>query len=155
MRPELPHTPILSELCGVAADTETRMSARRGGSIRDIVSLSNRVYDRWVEYSRRHAGRMVKMDHALSRLFEHVERYAPHRKRAARRLDRAAKIPGVFKLQEIADALETSVGDLLGEPAYQGPREFLTPAERRTLRDAAKIIIDIFDLKDEALERVT
>ncbi|HEX7154232.1 MAG TPA: S24 family peptidase [Thermoanaerobaculia bacterium] len=124
----------------------------RGGSIRDIASLARRVYDRWVEYRRRHHGMSVPVDHTLSRLFEHVPEYRPHRPRGAERQDRAAKIPGVFKLQQVADALETTVGDLLGEPGYERPRELLTPAQRRTLRDATRILTELFDLDDDALE---
>ena len=59
--------------------------------------------------------------------------------------------PGVFTLQRIADSLETTVGDLLGEPGYEAPRDLLTAEERRTLRDAVAILRRLFDLDDPAI----
>jgi hypothetical protein len=124
---------------------------RHGGKVRDIKALARRVYERWLEYARRHPGRSIPVDDTLSRLFEHVPAYRPHRQRASLRQDRAAKSPGVFKLQEVADLLETTVADLLGEPGYESPRELLSVTQRRTLRDAVNILRDLFDLDDETL----
>src|SRR6266545_1805816 len=97
------------------------ISGRRGGSVRDIRALAARVYARWLAYRRRNPGMSIPVDDTLSRLFEHVPDYRPHRERAADRKDRSAKIPGGFKLQQVADALQTTVGDLLGEPGYESP----------------------------------
>jgi transcriptional regulator with XRE-family HTH domain len=94
----------------------------------------------------------IPVDDTLSRLFEHVPEYKPHRDRAANRQERAAKSPGIFKLQQVADALETTVGDLLGEPGYDSPRELLSASQRRTLRDATKILRELFDLDDPSLD---
>lgn len=125
---------------------------RRRGSVRDISTLAKRVHERWLAYRRRHAGMSIPVNDTLSRLFEHVPEYTPHRERSPERQDRSAKSPGVFKLQQVADALETTVGDLLGEPGYESPRELLSTAQRRTLRDATLILRALFDLDDESLD---
>ena len=120
--------------------------------VRDIRGLAQRVHERWMAYRRRHAGMSVPVDDTLSRLFEHVPDYRPLRDRSPVRHGRAAKSPGVFKLQKVAAALETTVGDLLGEPGYAAPRDLLTTAQRRTLRDAVVLLRDLFDLDDESLD---
>jgi hypothetical protein len=119
---------------------------------RDIATLAKRVHERWLEYRRRHPGMSVPVDDTLSRLFEHVPEYIPVRERSPDRKERAAKIPGVFKLQQVADMLETTVGDLLGEPGYESPRDLVTTEQRRTLREAMLILRDLFDLDDESLD---
>lgn len=118
----------------------------RVGSVRDIQALAARIHARWLAYSRRHPGMSLPVDDTLSRLFEHVPEYRPHRERTATRQERSAKSPGIFKLQQIADMLETTVGDLLGEPGYVSPADLLTDAQRRTLRDAVRILETLFDL---------
>jgi hypothetical protein len=57
----------------------------------------------------------------------------------------------VFTLQRLAVDLETTVGDLLGERGYESPRELLSAKQRRTLRDALRILRDLFDLDDPAI----
>jgi phage repressor protein C with HTH and peptisase S24 domain len=126
---------------------------RRRGSVRDISTLAKRVHERWLAYRRRHTGMSIPVNDTLSRLFEHVPEYTPHRERSPERQDRSAKSPGVFKLQQVADALETTVGDLLGEPGYESPRELLSIAQRRTLREATLILRELFDLDDESLDQ--
>lgn len=126
---------------------------RRRGSVRDISTLAKRVHERWLAYRRRHAGMSIPVNDVLSRLFEHVPEYIPHRDRSPQRQDRSAKSPGVFKLQQVADLLETTVGDLLGEPGYQSPRELLSRAQRRTLRESTLILRELFDLDDESLDQ--
>lgn len=128
------------------------IGGKRGGNVRDIQTLATRVYQRWVAYRRTNPGMSIPVDDTLSRLFEHVPEYRPLRERSVERQERASKSPGIFKLQQVADTLETTVGDLLGEPGYDSPRELLSPAQRRTLRDAAQIIRDLFDLDDPALD---
>lgn len=126
---------------------------RRGGSVRDVSALAKRVHERWLAYRRRNEGASIPVSDTLSRLFDHVPEYVPHRERSPERQDRSAKSPGVFKLQQVAEALETTVGDLLGEPGYEAPRELLTVAQRRTLREATNILREFFDLDDESLDR--
>jgi hypothetical protein len=128
------------------------IDSRRGKGVRDIRGLAKRVYLRWREYQRRHAGMSLPVETTLSRLFEHVPEYKPHRPRRTRRQNRSAKAPGVFKLQKIATSLETTVGDLLGEPGYEAARDLLSIAQRRTLRDAVRLLRDLFDLEDVSLD---
>jgi hypothetical protein len=128
------------------------IGGKRSGNVRDIQTLAVRVYQRWVAYRRANQGMSIPVDDTLSRLFEHVPEYRPMRERSAERQERASKSPGIFKLQQVADTLETTVGDLLGEPGYESPRELLSPAQRRTLRDAAHILRELFDLDDPALD---
>jgi hypothetical protein len=125
---------------------------RRGGSVRDISALAKRVYERWRAFGRRHAGMSIPVNDTLSRLFDHVPEYIPHRERSPDRQDRSAKSPGIFKLQQVADLLETTVGDLLGEPAHESARDLLTTSQRRTLRQAMLILRELFDLDDESLD---
>lgn len=94
----------------------------------------------------------IPVGDTLSRLFERVPEYEPSRARSPERKDRAAKTPGVFKVQEIADLLETTVGDLLGEPGYRAPRDLVSTEQRRTLRQATQILRELFDLDDESLD---
>ena len=129
-----------------------RSGERRGGTVRDIATLAKRVHERWLAWRRRHVGMSIPVDDTLSRLFEHVPEYRPIRERSPDRKERAAKIPGVFKLQQVADMLDTTVGDLLGEPGYESPRDLVTTAQRRTLREAMFILRDLFDLDDESLD---
>lgn len=126
---------------------------RRGGGVRDIRTLARRVHERWMAYRRRHPGMSIPVDDTLSRLFEHVPEYRPLRDRSPDRHKREAKSPGVFKLQQVADLLETTVGDLLGEPGYAAPRDLLSTAQRRTLREATLILRTLFDLDDESLDQ--
>jgi hypothetical protein len=125
---------------------------RDSTSVRDISALARRVHERWLAYRRRNSGMSIPVDDTLSRLFEHVPEYRPARERSAERTDRASKSPGVFKLQQVADMLETTVGDLLGEEGYVAPRDLLSTEDRRTLRNAIAILRDLFDLDDDALD---
>lgn len=128
------------------------IGGRRTGHVRDIRALAARVYQRWLAYRRARPGMSIPVNDTLSRLFEHVPEYKPHRERAADRQERAAKSPGIFKLQQVADTLETTVGDLLGEQGYDSPRELLSQSQRRTLRDATNILRELFDLDDPQLD---
>src|SRR5260221_5171744 len=124
----------------------------RGGSVRDIITLAKRVHLRWLEYRRRNPGSSVPVADALSRLFELVPEYQPPRERSALRKTRSSKSPGVFKLQEVADALGTTVGDLLGEPAYASATDLIPRAHRRQLRHVVARLRELFDLDDETLD---
>jgi len=118
---------------------------------RDIRALARRVHRRWTEYKRRHPGMSIPINDTLSRILEHDPEYMPVRRRAGMRLRQPLRNPGVFTLKEIANALETTVGDLLGEPGYKAITDAVTRSERRTLRDAVELLRRLFDLDDEAL----
>lgn len=93
----------------------------------------------------------VPISDTLSRILEHEPDYRPLRQRSPLRRRPALQNPGVFTLKEVADALETTVGDLLGEPAHVSIRDFVSRADRRKLRDAIALLRDLFDLDDETL----
>jgi hypothetical protein len=118
---------------------------------RTIYGLASRIHQRWKEYRRRYPGRSVPIDDTLSRIMRHAASYQSSR--APSLPSRRAPLlnPGIFTVQKIADALETTVGDLLGEPGYESPRDWLTSEDRRTLRDAVRILVSLFDLDDPAI----
>jgi hypothetical protein len=123
----------------------------RNDQVRDIRALAKRVHLRWLQYRRRYPGMSVPISDTLSRILEHEPDYRPLRPRAPLRRRPALQNPGVFTLKEVADALETTVGDLLGEPAHVSIRDFVSRADRRKLRDAITLLRDLFDLDDATL----
>ncbi|HEX2123572.1 MAG TPA: hypothetical protein VHL59_18225 [Thermoanaerobaculia bacterium] len=127
------------------------MAITRRDEARDMRELARRIHHRWLEYRRRHPGMSVPINDTLSRILEHDPAYRPQRRRAARKERQPLRNPGVFTLKEIANALETTVGDLLGEPGYVSMRDVVSRRERRTLRDAVLLLRDLFDLEDESL----
>jgi hypothetical protein len=111
-------------------------------------ALAARVNVRMQEYRRNHPSQSVPIDDTLSRILEHDPAYNPPRPRT-RRIARPPLLnPGIFTVQAVAEALETTVGDLLAEPQHVSPRDLLTPEQRRTLRDVTSILRDLFDLDD-------
>ena len=118
---------------------------------RTISDLASRIHQRWEEYRRRHPGRSVPIGDTLSRILEHASGYQSPRKRAPFRQRQPLRNPGIFTIQEIAATLQTTVGDLLGESGYESPHDWLTNEERRTLREAVRILTLLFDLDDPAI----
>jgi hypothetical protein len=125
--------------------------ASRGG-VRDMRGLAARVHRRWAEYRRRHPGMSVPISDTLSRILEHADDYRPLRRRSEQRQRPQLQNPGVFTLQDVADALQTTIGDLLDEPGYRSIRDLVPAANRRTLRDAFAILRELFDLDDPSLD---
>ena len=70
----------------------------------------------------------------MSRILENDPDYLPYRERSAAKKQRPVRNPSVRTLAQIAAALGTTVGDLLGEPWPLGP------AERAMLASAIRII---------------
>jgi hypothetical protein len=120
-------------------------------TIRSIRDLAARIHERWTEYTRRHPGMSVPISDSMSRILEHAPEYKPPRRRGSMRMRSLLQNPGIFTMQRIAESLETTVGDLLGEPGYESPRDLLTVEERRTLRDAVSILRKMFDLDDPSI----
>jgi hypothetical protein len=127
------------------------METTPSDGVRDMRTLAQRVHRRWLEFRRRNPGMSVPIGDTLSRILEHAPGYQSPRKRAPFRQRQPLRNPGIFTVQEIAATLQTTVGDLLGEPGYASVRDFITPAERRKLRDALTLLSDLFDLEDESL----
>ncbi|HEX8407661.1 MAG TPA: S24 family peptidase [Thermoanaerobaculia bacterium] len=128
------------------------IGGRRGG-IRDIRALAERVHQRLLAYRRRHPGHSPAVSDTLSRILGHTPDYLPARQRAADKKRPPMKNPGIFTVQEdVAEALGTTVGDLLAEPGYAAPRDLLSATDRQKLRQVVHLLRDLFDLDDESLE---
>lgn len=93
----------------------------------------------------------VPISDTLSRILEHDPDYRPPRHRAPAKVRPPLRNPGVFTLKAIADALETTVGDLLGEPGHVAVRDAVSLADRRKVRDAVVVLRALLDLDDESL----
>jgi len=130
------------------------MSMRgRRGSIRDIRTLAERVYQRLVAYRRRYRGQSPSVNDTLSRILEHTPDYRPPRQRAAEKKRPPMKNPGIFTVQEdVAEVLGTTVGDLLAEPGYAAPRDLISSSDRLKLRQVVELLREMFELDDESLD---
>jgi|GEM_PF-1895553 len=124
--------------------------AERDG-VRNMRGLAERVHRRWLEFRRRHPGRSVPINDTLSRILEHDPAYRPMRGRAAKKQRPPLQNPGIFTIKEIATSLQTTVGDLLGEPGYASIRDVVPRAQRRKVRDVVELLRELLDLDDEAL----
>lgn len=80
-------------------------------------------------------GQPFKKDTNLSRLLENDPDYEPYRPRNPLKKRSAAKEPALFTIKRVAEQLDTTVGDLLGE------REFdVTIGDRRRIRDLLEFL---------------
>jgi hypothetical protein len=114
---------------------------KSGGSF-DARAMAKRINRRRQEYNRAHPDHPVRITPAMSRILELDEEYVPYRGRRSARRPRASAVnPTIATLVTIARALGTTVGDLLGEPAYQ-----LSLTDRRRLRELLRYLEDRFDL---------
>lgn len=100
----------------------------------DVVALAKRINQRREEYNRLHPFKPVRITSALSRLVECDPDYRPSRRRSEGKHQRAVVNPSIRSLVAIAEALGTTVGDLLDEPRS------LTPMERARLTMAARTL---------------
>lgn len=116
-----------------------------------IHDLARRIHLRLLQHRRKHPHLTVTVDPAMSRILENDPSYAPYRPRSGTKRRPPLLEPSIFTVQRIAHAVGTTVGDLLGERAYELPSERLTSEQRRTLRDALVILRDLFDLGDPEL----
>lgn len=118
---------------------------------RTIIDLASRIHERWEEYRRRNPGRSVPIGDTLSRIMRHAPKYLSPRTRREPARRPPLVNPGVFTVAKIADELETTVGNLLGEAGHESPRDWLSEQERRALRDAVRVLVLLFDLDDPAI----
>lgn len=125
----------------------------RKQAIRDIGGLARRVFERLRAYPRLHGGQGVPINDTLSQILEHEKAYQPLRPRKENKQRAPLQNPGIFTVQEdLADVLDTTVGDLLGEPGYTAARDLLSLDDRRKLRQAFLLLRDLFDLDDDSLD---
>lgn len=82
----------------------------------DIVALAKNIHRRLQFYERLH-GKRPSITPAMSRILEHDPEYVPYRPRAASKRRKPAENPSIRTVVAIAEALECSVAELLGELA--------------------------------------
>jgi hypothetical protein len=107
----------------------------------DIRVLAKRINARRKEYAALHPGKAVPISDTMSRILEHDADYIPTRKRRRTKVRPPLQSPGIAVLVEIANSLETTVADLLGERGAP-----LTPHDHRVLSAAVRILVHAFDL---------
>jgi len=106
----------------------------------DIRSLAKAINRRREELEQ--TGRKVPITPAMSRILENDEDYIPYRPRkTAGRRKRAAENPAVSTVMEIAAALDTTVGALLGERAYR-----ITNADRHRAGEFVRYLTALLEL---------
>ena len=101
----------------------------RGGTL-DIKALAKAINRRRQEHNRLHPDRPIRITPAMSRILENDDEYLPYRERTRGKRQRAVVNPSLKTMVNIARALGTTVGDLLGEPMIQ-----LSPADRQRVMD--------------------
>jgi hypothetical protein len=95
----------------------------------DICALAKAITRRRDDLLRRTPWRKVPITRAMSRILENDEDYVPYRQRKAVRGRYQMRNPTIGTIVKIAAALDTTVGDLLGERAYR-----ITNADRDRVR---------------------
>ena len=105
----------------------------------DVVALAKRIGQRIEQLDEANPGQRVRITPAMSRILENDPDYLPYRKRAPSKRQRPVTNPSACTLVEIASALGTTVGDLLGEPWP------MSPAERGMLARTVYIIRQLID----------
>jgi hypothetical protein len=127
----------------------------RRQAVREIGGLARRVFERLRAYPRLNDGQGVAINDTLSQILEHEKAYQPLRPRKENKQRAPLQNPGIFTVQEdVADVLQTTVGDLLGEHGYTTARELLSTDDRRKLRQAVLLLRDLFDLDDDTLDEI-
>ena len=89
----------------------------------DVVALAKRLHRRIEEHDDLHGHRSLAITPAMSRILENDPDYIPRRARDAGKKQQPVRNPSIRILVEIANALGTTVGDLLGEPWPVSPAE--------------------------------
>ena len=95
----------------------------------NAVALAKAIHAAILSYNRAHPVNPYAIDDRTSRILENDGDYHPPRKRTRRKEREPTRNPGIFTVEGIADALETTVGELLGEPGYE-----LTKSDLRSFR---------------------
>jgi len=105
--------------------------------------LAKAIHAAMLTYNRAHPLNPYAIDDRTSRILENDRDYHPPRKRT-RRKDREPTLnPGIFTVKTIADALETTIGELLREPGYE-----LTKSDLRSFRWIADFLRMRFSLEE-------
>ncbi len=95
----------------------------------EMVALAKAIHRRMREWESVNSA-AFKIDNTLSRILENDPHYEPYRPRAANKQRGPAMEPSVFTVKRIAERLDTTVSDLLGEATLD-----ITVSGRRRIRD--------------------
>jgi adenylate kinase len=109
----------------------------------DIRALAQAIHQRRLELKRARPHLKVPITPAMSRILEADPGYVPRRRRRDGRQRREAVNPSIGTVAEIATALGTTVGALLGERAYR-----ITNADRERVREFVRFLTVLFELDD-------
>lgn len=104
----------------------------------DVQVLAKRINRRLQELRDVYPGRRIPITPGMSRILENHPDYIPYRARASTKKRRPATNPSVATVARIAELLETTVGDLLGEPWPLSPREKIL--FRRTIQAIERLL---------------
>ena len=80
----------------------------------------------------------MRITPAMSRILENDDEYVPSRRRTPGKRRRPATNPSIRTIVNIARALGTTVGDLLGEPTTH-----LSPADRQRVIEFARYLTSL------------
>ena len=109
-----------------------------------MVALAKAIHRRMLEWEKFN-GDDFKKDNAMSRILENDPDYEPYRPRLAEKQRGPAVEPSVFTVKKIAERLDTTVSDLLGETTLD-----ITISDRRRIRDwieflRQRLLLDTLD----------
>jgi len=122
---------------------------RCDGAAFDVEALAKAINRRREQYNRLNPARPVRITPAMSRILENDDEYLPYRERIPGKKHRRVTNPTIATLVDIAQALDTTVGDLLGEPRIHvtaGDRQHLV-AVARYLVAVARYLVTVFHLE--------
>ena len=84
----------------------------------------------------------------MSRILENDDDYTPYRERMHGKRQRPVTNPTLKTIVKIANALDTTVGDLLGEPGYH-----ISPADRTRILQFVRYLATLLRLEMSERER--
>ena len=93
------------------------------------MALAKAIHAVIVSYNRRFPNNPFAIDDATSRVLENDPDYHPPRKRSQNKKREPTVNPGIFTVLAIAHRLETTIGELLGEPGFE-----ITKSDLRSFR---------------------
>ena len=114
------------------------------GGTYDIKALAKAINRRRQEHNRLHPDRPIRITPAMSRILENDDDYTPYRERTRGKQQRPVANPTLRTMVSIARALNTTVGDLLGEPAYH-----ISPTDRMRLLQFVRFLTALLRLERE------
>ena len=110
----------------------------------ELIDLAKAIQRRMRDFEEAH-GYAFKIGHNLSRLLENDPDYRPYRRRDPAKQRGPAIAPGLFMVKRIAEQLDTTVGELLGERGFD-----LTVSDRRRIRELLDFLHQRLALDDVA-----